>query len=92
MLTEDAEVMERLNRLARLIGRIFSVTLGVDVSGDRLVFVDEGDESIMADGQEIIAATAHEIADKRHLDDFAVRAFRAALIYKNQEMERTRTP
>ena len=92
MLSEDAEVMERLNRLARLIGRIFSVTLGVDVSGDRLVFVDEDDQSIMADGDEIIAATKEEIVDKRHLDEFAVRAFRAALISKNEEMERSRTP
>ena len=91
-LSADDEVQERLNRLARMIGRVFGIEIGVDGSGDRLIFVDDDDEPIFADGDEIIAATKEEVDGKKYLDDFAVRAFRAALLAKNDEMERTRKP
>jgi hypothetical protein len=92
MLSEDAEVCERLNRLARLMGRMMGIEIGVDESGDRLIFVDSNDEAVTNDGQEIVAATRQEIVDNTFLDEFFVRALRAAGIAKYQEIERSRTP
>ena len=92
MLSEDAEVCERLNRLARIMGRVMGIEIGVDESGDRLIFVDANDEAVTNDGQEIIAATRQEIVDKTFLDEFLARALRAAGIAKYQEIERSRTP
>jgi hypothetical protein len=92
MLSEDAEVCERLNRLARLMGRVMGIEIGVDESGDRLIFVDADDEAITNEGQEIIAATRQEIVDKTFLDEFPVRALRAAVLAKFLEIERSRTP
>lgn len=90
MLSKDDEVTERLNRLARLIGRIFGIEIGVDGQGDRLIFVDDDDDPISHDGQELVAATAQEIEDGTFLTDFHVRALRAAGIAKYQEIERSR--
>jgi hypothetical protein len=91
-LTADQEVTERLNRLSRMLGRVFGIEVGVDESGDRLIFVDDDGEPITDDGEEIIAATREEIADKTFLKDFASRAGRAGAVAKWQQMERTRTP
>jgi hypothetical protein len=92
MLSTEAETIERLNRLARLVGRVFGIEIGVDENGDRLIFVDSNDDPITNDGEEIIAATKDEIEDKSLLAEFPVRAFRAAGILKYQEIERTRKP
>ena len=92
MLTEDAEITERFNRVARILGnRVFGVDLGVDISGDRLIFVNEDGDPILNDGEEIIAATREEIQSKQILD-FAVRALRAGGIAKMLEIERSRAP
>lgn len=91
-MTERDEVTERLNRLARMIARIFGTDMGVDANGDRLIFVDSDDEPVMNDGEEMVAATAEEIDDKTVFNDFAVRALRAAMMIKYQEIERARTP
>jgi hypothetical protein len=91
MLSESGELTERLNRLARMVGRVFGVEIGVDESGDRLVFVDDIDEPLTNDGQEIIAVTPDEIQNK-DIGEFSVRALRAAGIAKYQQIERERTP
>jgi hypothetical protein len=87
-----AEVCEGLNRLARMLGRVFGIEVGVDESGDRLVFVDDNGDPISDDGDVMVAATAEEISGKTFLREFAVRAGRAAAVCKWQEMERSRTP
>ena len=91
-MSDVAEIVERLNRLAKPIGRMIGIEIEVDEHGDRLVFINSDGDEIMRDGEEIIAATPEEIANKNFLDDFAVRAFRAAMIAKYQEIERSRTP
>lgn len=91
MLSEVAEVLEVLNRLARMMGRAFGIELGVDESGDRLFFVDADGAVIAHDGQEFVAATKKEIEEKNWHIDFPVRALRAAMILKYQEIERSRT-
>lgn len=92
MLSNDQEVCERLNRVARIIGKALGIDLGVDESGDKLVFVDENADPISIDGDEIIAATMEEVRDKTYLGEFGARALRAASIAKLQEIERSRTP
>ncbi len=91
-MSELKEIGERLTRLARTISRVAGIDVGVEPQGDRLIFVDYDGEPIRADGDEIIAATPEEIASKKFLDDFAVRAFRAAMVAKYQEIETARTP
>ena len=92
MLSHDQEVCEYLNRLARMLGRVFGIDLGVDESGDKLVFVDADAEPIREDGEELIAATMEEVQNKMHVRDFFVRAGRAAAVAKYQEIERSRAP
>lgn len=92
MLSTDAEVCERLNRIARLIGRTLGIELGVGPSGDRLVFVDSADDPVALDGDELVAATKDEIATSNYIGDFYARAMRAAVIGKFDEIERSRTP
>lgn len=91
MPSEDQEVIVRLNRIARMIGRVFSIDVGVDTSGDRLIFVTADGEPITNDGDELVAATGEEIAGK-DIGDFAARALRAGMLAKYQEIERSRTP
>jgi hypothetical protein len=91
-MSETAEVAERLTRLARAVGRVVGIDVEVAENGDRLIFVDVDGEPVTNDGQEIIAATPEEIAEKRFLDDFAVRAFRAGMLLRYQQIERDRTP
>jgi acetyl-CoA carboxylase carboxyltransferase component len=86
------EVRERLTRITKMIGRVVAIDMYVERSGDRLIFVDTDGESIMADGEEIIAATPQEIEAKTFLDAFATRAFRAGMVAKYAEIERSRTP
>lgn len=86
------EVGERLNRIARLIGRTFAVDMGVDESGDRLIFVDTDGDPITNDGEEIIAATPEEIEDKTFLAEFPARAVRAGMMCKYFELEKARSP
>lgn len=91
-MTDVAEAMERLNRIAHIIGnRVLGVDLGVDLSGDRLIFVNEDGDPVMNDGEEILAATSEEMAGK-YIADFSVRALRAAGIAKYLEIEKTRAP
>lgn len=89
-LSETQEMCVYANRLARMIGRILSIEIGVDESGNRLIFVDSDGEPIHNDGEEIIAVTPEEI-EKKDIGDFLVRALRAAGIAKFQEIERSRT-
>ena len=92
MANETAEVAERLTRLAKSISRVVNIDVEVEESGDRLIFVDADGDPIMADGAEIIAATPEEISGGKFLDDFAVRAFRAGMVLKYQEIQRSREP
>lgn len=91
-MSQIEEVGGRLNRIALLIGRTVAVNMGVDESGDRLIFVDTDGDPIMNDGEEIIAATPEEIEEKTFLGDFAERALRAGTICKYFELEKARTP
>lgn len=91
-MTEYAEVEERLKRIARLIGRVVAVDMGVERNGDRLIFVDTDGDPITNDGEEIIAATPEEIEGKTFLGEFPARAMRAAMICKYFELEKARTP
>jgi hypothetical protein len=84
-------MVERLNRLARLISRMLGTEIEVEESGDRLVFIDVDGEPITLDGEEIIAATPEEITDRSVVGEFAVRVLRAAGIAKYQEIERARS-
>jgi DNA invertase Pin-like site-specific DNA recombinase len=92
MDSNAAEVCERLNRMARRLGRTLGIEIGVDESGDRLVFVDDDGDPISDDGDIMVAATAEEIAGKTFLREFAARAGRASAVAKWQEIERSRTP
>jgi hypothetical protein len=89
-MSEIAEMAERLTRLARMVGRIVGLDVEVAQTGDRLIFVDADGEPISNDGDEIIAATPKEIEEKTFLDDFAVRAFRAGMVLRYQQIERAR--
>jgi hypothetical protein len=92
MLPNTLEVCERLTRIARLIGRTVGIELGVSDSGDRLVFVDSADDPVALDGDELVAATAEEIAENVFLGEFYARATRAAVALKWREIEASRTP
>jgi hypothetical protein len=87
-----AEVCERLNRIAHLIGRTVGVEMGVGPSGDRLVFTDSNDDPVAFDGDERACATKEEIESGLFLDEFASRALRAASMLKYQEIESSRAP
>lgn len=92
MLSKSGEITERLNRLAHILGnRLFGVDIGVDESGDRLIFCDEDDEPIMWDGEELVAVTLEEI-EKNEIGEFYVRALRAAGFAKYIEIEKSRAP
>ncbi len=91
-MSELKEIGERLTRLARTISRVAGIDVGVEPQGNRLIFVDYDGEPIRADGDEIIAATLEEITAQTFLNDFAVRAFRAAMVAKYQEIVTARTP
>jgi hypothetical protein len=91
-MSEMDEVAERLTRLARSVGRVVGIDVEVVKNGDRLIFVDADGEVIQNDGDEIIAATLEEITAKTFLNDFAVRAFRAGMLARYQQIEMSRTP
>lgn len=92
MLSADEEVTELLNRIVRAVGaRVFGVEIGVDESGDKLIFVDANGDPVTNDGEEIIAATKDEI-DRKDIGEVPARALRAAGILKYQEIARTRSP
>jgi hypothetical protein len=91
-MSELAEVAERLTRMGRAVGRVVGIDIEVAVSGDRLIFVDIDGEPVANDGDEIIAATPEEISELKFLDDFAVRAFRAGMVLRYQQIERDRSP
>jgi hypothetical protein len=91
-LSDVAEMVVRLNRLAKLISRMFGTDIEVEESGDRLVFIDPEGEALTLDGEEIIAATPEEIANQSIIGHFPARAFRAAGIAKYQEVARSRVP
>ena len=59
-MAEVDEIVERLNRLAKLISRVVGIDVEVEESGDHLIFIDADGEPIMKDGVEIIAATPEE--------------------------------
>jgi hypothetical protein len=91
-MAEIDEACERFTRIAHLVGnRVFGVDIAVEVSGDRLIFVDGVDEPITVDGEEMVAATPEEIAEK-YIPDFPARALRAAGMLKFVEIEGSRTP
>lgn len=87
------EACLRLNRMAHtLAARTFGVDLGVMESGDRLIFIDGTGEPVMHDGEDVIAATPEEIEENVFVNEFPVRALRAAGLAKYLEIELSRTP
>jgi hypothetical protein len=91
-VSDTAEIVERLNRLAKSISRVVGIDIEVEESGNHLIFIDADGEPITNDGEEMIAATPEEIEGRKFLDDFAVRAFRAGMVAKYLEIEKSRTP
>jgi hypothetical protein len=91
-MAELDEVAERLTRMARAIGRVVGIDVEVVKNGDRLIFVDIDGEPVTNDGEEVIATTLEEITAGKFLDDFAVRAFRAGMLLRYQQIEKARTP
>jgi hypothetical protein len=91
-MSELAEVAERLTRMARAIGRVVGIDVEVAVNGTRLIFVDIDGEPVTNDGEDVIATTLEEITAGKFLDDFAVRAFRAGMLLRYQQIEKARIP
>lgn len=89
MMTEAAEVCTRLNRIANKIGMTLGVHVGVAEDGNQLMFVDADGDTIGDDGDELVAATAEEIA---FLREFAGRAMYAAVLAKYGEIGNSRKP
>jgi hypothetical protein len=90
-VSETGEIVERLNRLLKTVSRVVGLDIEVEESGDHLIFIEADGEPITNDGEEIIAATPAEIEAKTFLVDFPVRAFRAAMMAKYQEIARARS-
>jgi hypothetical protein len=89
-VSETKEIVERLNRLLKTVSRVFGTEIEVEESGDHLIFIDVDGEAITLDGEELIAMSPSEIADKA-IGEVAARALRAAWIAKYAEVERART-
>jgi hypothetical protein len=89
-VSETGEIVERLNRVARAIGRIFGTEIEVEESGDHLIFIDVDGEPITYDGEELIAMSPSEIAAKA-IGEVPMRALRAGWIAKYAEVERARS-
>lgn len=90
-MSEMKEIVERLNRLLKSVSRPIGLDIEVEESGDHLIFIDADGEPITNDGEEIIAATPEELAQKTFLTEFAVRAWRAGMMAKYQEISRARS-
>jgi hypothetical protein len=90
-VSETKEIVERLNRLLKTVSRVIGLDIEVEESGDHLIFIDAGGEPITNDGEEIIAATPQELEAKTFLVDFPVRAFRAGMMAKYQDISRARS-
>jgi hypothetical protein len=89
-VSETGEIVERLNRLLKTVSRVIGLDFEVEESGNHLIFIDYDGEPITLDGEEIIAMSPQEIADKA-IGEFPARAFRAGMIAKYQEIERARS-
>jgi hypothetical protein len=90
-VSETGEIVERLNRLLKSVSRVVGIDVEVEESGDHLIFIDADGEPITNDGEEIIAVTPDELAQKTFLAEFAVRAWRAGMIAKYAEISRARS-
>jgi hypothetical protein len=88
-VSETGEIIERLNRVVKAIGRVFGTEIEVEESGDHLIFIDVDGEPVTYDGEELIAMSPQEIADKA-IGEVAARALRAGWIAKYAEVERAR--
>jgi hypothetical protein len=89
-VSETGEIIERLNRVLKAIGRVFGTEIEVEESGDHLIFIDVDGEPVTLDGEELIAMSPQEIAAKA-IGEVAARALRAGWIAKYAEIERARS-